>query len=59
MRRRLGVSLAVCLVLLCGPATKSAAPRFYPDDPIWTDDDRAFDATNARPIEDTNGYDSS
>jgi hypothetical protein len=45
------------LVLLAGGAIWSAAPRFYPDDPIWTDDDRAFDASTVRPIEDTNGYD--
>ena len=57
MRRFTAFSLAVSLVLLCGAASRSAAPRFYPDDPIWTDDDRAFDATKARPIEDTNGYD--
>ncbi|MCA1587059.1 MAG: hypothetical protein LC791_20580, partial [Acidobacteria bacterium] len=35
----------------------SASPRFYPDDPLWTDDDRAFDASKATPIEDTNAYD--
>lgn len=34
-----------------------AAPRFYPDDPIWEDDDRAFDASKVGEIEDTNGYD--
>ena len=36
---------------------QSAAPRFYPDDPLWTDDDRVVDASKASPIEDTNGYD--
>jgi hypothetical protein len=35
----------------------AATPRFYPDDPIWVDDDRAFDASGAGEIEDTNGYD--
>jgi hypothetical protein len=49
--------LAGALVLLFGGATWSAAPRFYPDDPIWTEDDRAFDASKVKPIEDTNGYD--
>ena len=49
--------LAGALVLLSGGATWSAGPRFYPDDPIWTDDDRAFDASKVKPIEDTNGYD--
>ncbi len=36
---------------------RSATPRFYPDDPRWTDDDRAMDASKAVPIEDSNGYD--
>ena len=36
---------------------RSAAPRFYPDDPLWTDDDRVIDASKAGSIEDTNGYD--
>jgi hypothetical protein len=36
---------------------RSATPRFYPDDPRWTDDDRAMDASKAAPIEDSNGYD--
>jgi hypothetical protein len=38
-------------------APESAAPRFYPDDPLWTDDDRAIDASKATPIEDSNAYD--
>ena len=38
-------------------APRSASPRFYPDDPLWTDDDRAMDASKATPIEDSNGYD--
>jgi hypothetical protein len=36
---------------------RSASPRFYPDDPLWTDNDRAEDASKAGPIEDSNGYD--
>ena len=36
---------------------RSASPRFYPDDPLWTDDDRVVDASKAAPIEDSNGYD--
>jgi hypothetical protein len=35
----------------------SAVPRFFPDDPIWVDDDRAVDASGVTVIEDTNGYD--
>ena len=36
---------------------RSAAPRFYPDDPLWTDDDRVMDASKTGSIEDSNGYD--
>ena len=32
-------------------------PRFFPDDPLWTDDDRALDASKAAEQEDSNGYD--
>ena len=35
----------------------SAPPRFYPDDPIWVDDDKALDASKAGAVEDSNGYD--
>ena len=52
VRAGAGVVVAVMLV-----ATDAAAPRFYPDDPIWTDDDRAFDASGVGTIEDSNGYD--
>jgi hypothetical protein len=43
--------------LAAGSAVWSAQPHFYPDDPLWADDDRAFDASKVVPIEDTNGYD--
>jgi hypothetical protein len=45
--------LLVCLALVA----VAAAPRFYPDDPIWVDDDKAFDASKALQLEDSNGYD--
>jgi hypothetical protein len=45
--------LAIALV----SGTWSASPRFYPDDPLWTDNDRAFDASKVGEIEDTNAYD--
>jgi hypothetical protein len=57
MKNLTALSLAGALILLSGGATRSAAPRFYPDDPLWADDDRAFDASTVKPIEDTNGYD--
>jgi hypothetical protein len=47
----------LALVAISAAAAWSAAPRFYPDDPIWSDDDRAFDASKVVTIEDTNGYD--
>src|SRR5262245_29999443 len=49
----LAVVLAACVVVL----PRSASPRFYPDDPRWTDDDRVVDASKASPIEDSNSYD--
>jgi hypothetical protein len=52
-----GAAMALALVVAAGTAAWSAAPRFYPDDPVWSDDDRAFDASKVVPIEDTNGYD--
>jgi hypothetical protein len=55
--RRLALAGVVGL-LAAGTAVspRSASPRFYPDDPLWTDDDRSMDV-KAVPIEDTNGYD--
>jgi hypothetical protein len=38
-------------------AGATAAGRFFPDDPIQRDDDRALDASGAAPIEGSNGYD--
>jgi hypothetical protein len=47
----IGVALGVaCLSPLAGQADR---PKFFPDDPIWIDDDRAFDAARAAPIEDS------
>lgn len=56
---KLSAAAAVgCAIALgIGSAVWSAAPRFYPDDPLWSDDDRAFDASKLGTIEDTNGYD--
>src|SRR5919106_5602580 len=44
------------IVWLAG-GIRAASPMFYPDDPIAMDDDRAFDASGAKPIEGSNGYD--
>ena len=53
--RRLVVA-AVILAAAAG-AVIAAGPRFYPDDPIWIDDDRAFDASSVKALEDLNAYD--
>ncbi|HXW07409.1 MAG TPA: hypothetical protein VD833_19385 [Vicinamibacterales bacterium] len=56
--RRLGAAgAALFAAAVLGSSAWSASPRFYPDDPLWTDDDRAFDAAKVEPLEDTNGYD--
>ena len=36
---------------------RAATPRFFPDDPIQVDDDRALDASGAKEIQGSNGYD--
>ena len=55
--RRWGAAILAAFILAAGSAGWSAAPRFYPDDPVWSDDDRAFDASKVVAVEDTNGYD--
>ena len=52
---RAGLAGLLAVVTIVTP--RSAAPRFYPDDPRWTDDDRVADASKAVSIEDSNGYD--
>jgi len=56
-KRLLAAAVAAAIAMLAGSAAWSASPRFYPDDPLWTDDDRALDASKVVPIEDPNGYD--
>jgi hypothetical protein len=49
-----------CLLAACTIAMadlRSAAPRFYPDDPLWVDNDRLVDVTSASEIELDNYYD--
>jgi hypothetical protein len=47
----------VATIALGATATRTAAPRFYPDDPIVVDRDSAIDASKVAALEDTNGYD--
>jgi hypothetical protein len=49
------LTCVMAAILVAAP--QSASQRFYPDDPLWSDDDRAIDASKVTPIEDTNGYD--
>ena len=54
---RLALLVAVFVGVALAEASRGAAPRFYPDDPIQIDRDTAFDAGRATPIEGSNGYD--
>jgi hypothetical protein len=38
-------------------AARVATPVYYPDDPLWIDDDKALDASKVKPVEDANSYD--
>jgi hypothetical protein len=49
--------LFVLVAAVAAGVVQSATPRFYPDDPLWIDDDAALDASKASPQEDSNGYD--
>ena len=55
-RRGALVGIAASLAVATAISSRSASPRFYPDDPLWTDNDRLEDV-KAVPIDDTNGYD--
>ncbi len=57
--RRIPIALlmAALVAFSLGDASRGAAPRFYPDDPIQVDRDNQFDASSAMPIEGSNGYD--
>jgi hypothetical protein len=56
-RRTWRIAAIAATIVAAGSVVWSAAPRFYRDDPLWSDDDRAFDASKVVAIEDTNGYD--
>jgi hypothetical protein len=50
-------SLLVGALVIAVAIGTAATPRFYPDDPLWVDDDKAMDASKVVPLEDSNGYD--
>ena len=45
------------LTVIVVASVSGASPKFYPDDPIWTEDDAVLDASTAAAQEDSNGYD--
>ena len=47
---------ALALIVLAPPA-RTAQPSYYPDDPVWHDDDMSIDASASRAHDDSNGYD--
>jgi hypothetical protein len=49
--------LVLALAVAVSVLASSAEPRFFPDDPLWRDDDKALDASKVIAIEDTNSYD--
>jgi hypothetical protein len=57
------VAAVVAIAADGGPVALAAwfqaatGPRFYPDDPVWVDDDRAFDAAKALPTATGDLYD--
>ena len=56
----LRIRALVLVVAVCGALSmtaRGAAPRFFPDDPLLVDDDRALDASAAAPVEGSNGFD--
>ncbi|HZJ30675.1 MAG TPA: hypothetical protein VFD21_03850 [Vicinamibacterales bacterium] len=48
-------TFAVLIAIWTAP--RAATPRFFPDDPIQVDDDRAVDASGTQEIEGSNAYD--
>jgi hypothetical protein len=48
---------ALAFAISTSLSTRAATPRFFPDDPIQRDDDRALDASGTKEIEGSNGYD--
>ena len=53
---RTAVAAAIMLAA-AGAVFSAGGPRFYPDDPLWRDDDTAIDASGVVVVEDANSYD--
>ncbi len=56
MRSKAVLGAAIAAVLLVGSA-RTAAPRFFPDDPLWVDNDRVNDVTAAVEVDLDDYYD--
>ena len=54
--RAIGLTAALAVLGTIGALTTDG-PRFYPDDPLWIDDDAALDASAVVAVEDANSYD--
>src|SRR5687768_16583661 len=51
------VGLTAVAVLGTVGVVTTARPHFYPDDPLWIDNDAVADASSVKPVEDANSYD--
>jgi hypothetical protein len=51
------IVVAVVATAWSAVTPRAATPRFFPDDPIQVDDDRALDASKTKEIEGSNAYD--
>jgi hypothetical protein len=56
-RRLLKASVMVAAAAGLAAIGQAAGPRFYPDDPIWLDNDRVMDAASAQEIEASDYFD--
>jgi hypothetical protein len=56
-RRVAAPVLLAAMVAAAATIVSTAQPRFYPDDPIFTDDDMRLDASRVGKVADSNGYD--
>jgi hypothetical protein len=51
------LAVAAALAIVAGDPGGAVSLRFYPDDPIAVDDDKALDASKVEELEDSNGFD--
>jgi hypothetical protein len=57
LRRWTVPAVLSAIFLLLQAEGRGSAQKFYPDDPLWEDDDRAFDASKAAAAEVSEGFD--